>query len=158
MGSSVEKPAKVWRAFAIRGILGAGLVAWAAFAFWLFSYSFSSSFFRYNQPSRLPPFIAACLGAIVIPVSGFVQWRRVRRRSASPLAAALFHVAVSTVALGPLVIVAAILAHAPEPWHPSADDAMGVGIDFLILVGIALTSVIVMSIVLWLEWLRARRE
>ena len=62
------------------------LLAWSAFAFWLFRFSFSSSFFRYNLASRLPPFAAAFAGAVALPISAHHQWRRQLHFRASCLA------------------------------------------------------------------------
>ena len=59
----------------VRGAVLVAALAWAAFAFWLFSFSFSDGFFRYNLASRLPPFLCAFAAALFIPWSGVRQWR-----------------------------------------------------------------------------------
>jgi hypothetical protein len=41
---------------------------WVVLAFWAFSLSSSSSFFEYNLPSRLPPFLAAFAAAVALPI------------------------------------------------------------------------------------------
>ena len=43
-----------------------------------------------------------------------------------------------------------LLSRAPEPWHLSGDDAMGVGIDFLLLCGIAAACLVVLLVSFWL--------
>lgn len=124
------------------------LLAWAVFAFWLFSLSYSSSFFRYNLPSRLPPFVAAVAGAVALPISAVYQWRRARRRAVSPLKAWILHGLCAAAAVLPLMLVAAIQSRAPNPWHASADDAMGTGIDFLLLAAGAILSSLVLGVAL----------
>lgn len=119
-------------------------MAWMAFSFWAFSYSFSNSFLLYNRHSRLPVFGAALLGAGAILGSAYVQWRRHR-----PLLVACVRQAIgAALALAPLVVVSAVLGRAPDPWHPSADDAMGSGIDFLVLCALGIVSVILLAIAL----------
>ena len=134
------------------------LLSWAAFSFWLFSFSYSSSFFQYNLPSRLPPFAAAVLGALALPISAACQWRRVRRRTARPLRAWLSHCLWAAASVVPLLVVAALVAHAPGPWRSSADDAMGTGIDFLLLVGMAIASAVLLGVALVIRNLVRRRR
>ena len=140
--------------------LAVALLGWAAFVFWTFSYSFSSSFFRYNQPARFAPFLAAWLGAMVFPVSAVHQWLRVLRAATSRLRAWLTHVAVSALALLPLVAVASVLRVLPAPWKPPADDAMGIGIDFLLLQAMGLGWVVLLTLALLLHryWKARRRD
>lgn len=123
------------------------LLSWVGLSFWLFGLNYSSSFFHYNLPSRLPPFIAACLGALALPTSAFWQWSRVRR-GARPLRAWFVHSFWAAASVVPLVAVAAAAMRAPSPWRPSADDAMGTGIDFLLLVGLAVASAALLGLAL----------
>ena len=51
----------------------------------------------------------------------------------------------------PLGVTAAVLARVPGPMHLSADDAMGVGINGLLLVAVAIVSALVLAAVLWLR-------
>jgi hypothetical protein len=127
---------------------GAALLLWNAFAFWLFSFSFSSGFFEYNLRSRLPTFLAAFFAAVAIPLSAAVQWRRARRTATTRLGAGFAHAIVTALSIAPLTLASAILSRAPSPWRLEADDAMGVGIDFMMLLGIALTSLIVLAVTL----------
>jgi hypothetical protein len=46
------------------------------------------------------------------------------------------------------MVVSGVLSRAPDPWHLSADDAMGVGIDWLLLLGLSLLSLPVVGVAL----------
>jgi len=117
------------------------LVAWSAFWFWAFSLAYSDSFFEYNRYARIPTFLAMLLAAILVPTSAFYWWRR----SSTSVFWSLFgHVATCLVVLALPAVVAAALARADRPWHLEADDAMGFGIDFLLLLGIAIASLVVL--------------
>ena len=139
---------------AIKAAKAAAFAGWVVLAFWALSLSYSSSFFEYNLPSRLPPFLAAFAATVALPISAHVQWQRVTREKISPLRGWLLHCVVATGLFVPLVAVASLLARAPAPWHLSADDAMGVGIDFLLL----LTAAIASSVVLAIAFLLRRRR
>jgi len=116
-------------------------LVWAAFWFWAFSLAYSDSFFDYNRNSRVPVFVAALLGAVLIFASAARQWRSRR----SPVAASVRHALGVVLSVSPLLATSALLHHAPPPWRPSADDAMGTGIDFLLLVGAGLASLVVLA-------------
>lgn len=135
----------------VRGAVLVAALAWAAFAFWLFSFSFSDGFFRYSLASRLPPFLCAFGAALVIPWSGVRQWLRARRGDASRLRAWFVHAVTAGLSLAPMMLVAALLARVPGPWKLSADDAMGVGISFLMLAAIAIVSALVLAVALALS-------
>jgi uncharacterized membrane-anchored protein len=130
------------------------LTAWTAFAFWAFSLSYSTSFFQYDLASRLPPFIAALAGAIAIPVSARHQLKRVSRNECSPMKGWLLHAATCVAAVLPLALTAAILSRVPGPMHLSGDDAMGVGLNFLMLVLVAIVSGCLLAVML----MRRRRS
>jgi hypothetical protein len=115
--------------------------AWMAFCFWAFGWAYSHSFFAYNRHSRLPVFAAALVGAGGIFVSAAAQWRAQRHI----LATCLRHAVGVALALCPLVAVSGLLHRAPHPWRPSADDAMGTGIDFLLLVGAGIASLLLLA-------------
>jgi hypothetical protein len=121
-----------------------------AFWFWAFSFAYSSSFFAYNQHSRIPAFIAALAGAALILISVVAQWR-----SRRGLWTACFRHAVGVlIALCPLGLTLAVLVRAPEPWRPSADDAMGIGINLMLLAGLGVCSVTGLAVGLWLRNIR----
>jgi F0F1-type ATP synthase membrane subunit c/vacuolar-type H+-ATPase subunit K len=125
---------------------------WMAFWFWAFSFAYSDSFFAYDRHSRLPVFAAALLGAGGILGSAVAQWRAVR----SVVGACLRHAVGVAASLCPLVAVSALQRQAGPPWRPSADDAMGVGIDFLLLMGAGIASLAVLASGLTVRklWLR----
>jgi hypothetical protein len=110
---------------------------WLAFWFWAFSFAYSDGFFRYERCSRLPVFAAALLGAVVIPGSARRAWRR-----RTLWAALVAHLAGVVCGLAPLALVSALSSRLPGPCRLSADDAMGAGIDFMLLVGVSLLSTV----------------
>jgi len=126
------------------------LVAWAVFWFWAFSFAYSDSFFLYDRHARVPTFVAALVTAVLVPVSAAIQWRAVSRGRNAFMAFGL-HAVSCVAALSLLPIVSGLLRRAGEPWRLSADDAMGVGIDFLLLLGIAIASGLVLAVALFVR-------
>lgn len=135
----------------------AALLGWSAFAFWAFSLSYSTSYFEYSLASRLPPFLAAFVGAVAIPVSVWYQLQRVGRSRHSMVRAWVMHVCTSIAAVAPLAAIAAVLSRIRGPMHLSGDDAMGVGLNFIFLTATALFSVLFLTVVLVLKHRRASR-
>lgn len=127
-----------------RALASAVVVAWMAVWFWTFSFAFSDSFFTYNRHSRLPVFAAAWVASGTILWSAWLQWRR----RGPILRALLRHAAGAAGSVALLVVVSAVLARAPDPWHPSADDAMGTGIDFLMLSALGVASLVALGVAL----------
>lgn len=123
-------------------------LVWTGFAVWLFSFSFSDHYFKYSLPSRLPPFLAALFSALVIPVSGARQFLHVQHARATRVQAWFTHAVVTALSVLPLMLTSALLSRAPEPWKISGDDAMGVGIDFLFLLAIAILSIFLLTVAL----------
>ena len=121
------------------GIAG---VTWIACWFWAFSFAYSDSFFLYNRHSRLPAFFAAWLGSGLIFASACFQWTSRR----PILAACLWHSVGVVASVCPLLIVSAVLARAPVPWRLSGDDALGVGIDFMVLCALGVASVVLLAV------------
>ena len=128
--------------------LAIALLAWSAFAFWLFSFSYSDGYFRYSLASRLPLFLVAFAAAVAIPCSAAWQWLRARRARTTRLRAWLAHVIACALALVPFFLVTAVLVRLPSRWRLSADDAMGAGIDFLMLLALAIASGVVLAVAL----------
>jgi hypothetical protein len=124
------------------------LAVWGAFWFWAFSWQYSSSFFDHHRASRLPVFLAMLTAAIVLPWSGARQWWRHRRGERSRLEAFGRHLLATGAALGVPFGVVAALRVAPRSWRPSADDAMGIGIDFLAVLAIAVATALVLGVAL----------
>lgn len=133
------------RDLARRAGLAAALLAWSAFAFWAFSFAFSDNYFRYSLASRLPVFVAAFAAAVAIPCSAAWQWHRARTGRATRLWAWLGHVVGCALCLAPFMAVTAVLSRLPSSWRLSADDAMGAGIDFLMLLALAIGSGILLA-------------
>ena len=126
--------------------VGAGTaiaVVWVGFWFWAFSYAYSASFFSYNLCSRLPTFIVSLMAAVAIPASALMQWRRQRR---DVLPTVLNHGLATAASLCPLVIVSIVLSRLQGPCHLSGDDAMGVGIDFVMLAILGVVSIGVLTL------------
>jgi ankyrin repeat protein len=136
-----------------RVVAVASLVAWSAFWFWAFSFAYSDSFFEYNRHTRIAAFVAVLLSAILLPISAVYWWLR---PSASVFWPLLGHIATSLVVLALPAAVTAVLSRADPPWHLSADDAMGVGIDYLFLLGIAIASLVVMLVAMGVRSYRRR--
>jgi len=124
------------------------LVAWGAFWFWAFSWQYSSSFFRYSLASRLPAFLAMLGAAVALAWSAGRQWWRFRRGERSRLAAFGRHLLATGVALGVPFGVLAALRLGPRSLRPSADDAMGIGLDYLAVLAIAIAAALVLGVAL----------
>lgn len=123
------------------------LAAWTAFWFWAFSFRYSSSFFHYHQGSRIPFFAAALLAVVIAPWSAVRQWQHVNRARRSRATALLWHVGtVIGAAAVPAIVAAGVRAVSPQTL--SGDEAMGVGIDMLSVLGVAGLTVIVLSVAL----------
>jgi branched-subunit amino acid ABC-type transport system permease component len=124
------------------------LVAWGAFWFWAFSWQYSSGFFRYDLAARLPPFLAMLAAAIALPWSAGRQWWRFRRGERTRMAAFGRHLLATGAALGVPFGVVAAMRVAPRALRPSADDAMGIGLDFLAVLAIAITAALGLGVAL----------
>jgi hypothetical protein len=120
-----------------------GYAVWLAACFWLFSFQYSSSFFRYHLDTRLPFLALSLLVVVVAPLSGYWAISRVLRGRSSVVGAALRHALVSAapVALffGVSVVWKALSRHS-RSLMIEADEAMGIGIDFMICIGVVLLS------------------
>lgn len=138
-----------------RIVLPAGVLLWLGFWFWAFSFGYSDSFFDYDLCSRLSVFVAALFGAVVVPVSGYLAWRR-----HPSLPGALGAHAVGLVlAVGPIVLAPYALSRLSGSCRLEGDDAMGAGFDLLILLGIGATSLVVLLVAAAIRGLaRSRRE
>jgi hypothetical protein len=110
--------------------------AWLTFWFWAFSFAYSDSYFEYDPRSRIPVFATALLGAMAVAGSGYFAWTR----QPTLLRALGLHGCGVAIGLAPLALTSLVLSRAPGRWHLEADDAMGAGIDFSILVGLSLAS------------------
>lgn len=129
---------------------------WAGLWFWAFSFAYSDGFFLYDRHSRIPIFVAALAAAILIPISAVVQWKRYDKARRGGVRTLLTHVATCLVILAVPSAVFSALARAPRPWRLEADDAMGAGIDFLLLCSIAILSIGVLGVAIAVGWHRRR--
>ena len=103
----------------------------------MFAFSYSDSYFKYSQCSRIAVFAAALIGSAAIPAGAILVWRRFN----GALSRGIAQVGVSLLALFPLAATSFLLSRIRGACHLSGDDAMGVGINFLLLTGIAAISV-----------------
>jgi hypothetical protein len=93
------------------------------------------------------------MGAVIMLAGLALQWRRIR----GAIGLFLGQAAVSLVALAPLAATTATLSRVRGPCHLSGDDAMGAGIDFLFLSGIAIAFVVGVTIAGLVRGYRFRR-
>lgn len=135
----------MWRA--------AFLLLWVGLWFWAFSFGYSDSYFRYDPWVRLPVLGAAVWGAAALPVAAHLAWRS-RRSLLRSLA--VYGGGVGS-ALIPLGLTSFVLSRSRGRWHLQADDAMGAGIDFLILVGLSV-AIGVALLVTWVATTAARKR
>jgi len=120
----------------VAGLLGGSL--WLSFCAWMFAFSYSDSYFKYSPCSWIAVFAAALIGSTAIPLGAILVWRRFN----SALGRIIGQVAVAILAQLPLAATSFLLARIPGACHLSGDDAMGAGIDLLLLTGIAAFSVV----------------
>jgi hypothetical protein len=145
----------VCTSFTKKALLAVLACAWISFWFWAFSFAFSSSFFTYNQHTRLPTFIAALFASCAIPASALIQWRSVVRNKRGSIAAFVRHVLCTMAALAVPFGISFVLAKAPRPWRLEADDAVGVGIDTAILLLVTAVCGVSLAAALWFRHVRA---
>jgi hypothetical protein len=124
----------------IIALLGWGL--WLALCTLVFAFSYSDSYFSYSPCTRIPVFAAALLGAVAMPASAFLVWRR----PGPAWALVLRQAGASLLALLPAVATSFILSRASGACRLSGDDAMGVGINFLLLCALAVLTTVVLGI------------
>lgn len=121
------------------------LLLWLGFWTWAFSFAYSDSYFAYSRCSRIGVFVAAMIGIVGITAGAW----HARRNSRSVAGALLRQVLASLASLGPLALTSFVLSRAPEPCHLSGDDAMGAGINFLLLCVVASMSLVWAGVMVW---------
>ncbi len=131
-----------------RGALLAAGILWLGFWFWAFSFAYGPGFFEFHRHTRIPHLVASLVCVAVVPASALAAWGRVREGRSSALGALVIHGLTSVGALVPPLFLPILFAKASGPWRLEADDAMGMGIDNAILIGIALVSLVVLVIAL----------
>jgi hypothetical protein len=137
----------------IAALLFAG---WVSFWFWAFSFAYSDGFFLYNRHSRIPIFAAALVAATLIPISAVFQCRQYDKAECSGLRSLLTHSAICLIILAALLAVFWALSRAERPWRLEADDAIGAGIDFMLLLGIATLSIAALGVAVSARWHRRK--
>lgn len=121
------------------------MLLWLGFWIWAFSFAYSDSYFAYSRCSRSGVFAAAMIGIVGITAGAW----HAGRNSRSVAGALLRQIMASLASLGPLAFTSFVLSRAPESCHLSGDDAMGVGINFLLLCGVASMSVVWAGVMVW---------
>ena len=110
-------------------------LCWAGFWFWAFSFAYSDSFFRYNLATRLPVLLLV-LGAVAVPPwSDWMVLRKAHSGAWSRVTAWAVHLTATALPLAVfwgLTAAAVLVARAFGASAFGADDAMGVGIDFML--------------------------
>jgi hypothetical protein len=123
----------------IRWALAAAYAAWLGVWFWAFSFAYSGSFFSYNLATRLPVLLLT-LGVVAVPpLSAWWVLRKCSGGTWSKAKAWLVNLGVTALALAAfwtLMVAANLIASAFGRRAFSADDAMGVGIDFMLCVAV----------------------
>ena len=133
----------------IRALLLTVFVAWVAGWFWVFSFAYSDSFFEYHLETRLPFLLLALLAVSVPPLSGFAVLKRFLAAKLPAVRARLVHLFVTSLPIALFWAVYAAwvaLARGFGRLAFEADEAMGIGIDFAICIGV----VAVANVTLWL--------
>jgi len=134
-------------------------IVWMTAWFWVFSFAFSSSFFKYHLETRLPSLFLALFSVAVAPLSAYRAISRTIGKSSTALKAYRAHLVISGVpiflfwAVHALWVAAARIlgSHAFE-----ADEAMGVGIDFYLCLTVFLAVDLIVACVL-LAWRTTRK-
>lgn len=138
----------------IRILLVVAFIGWMVGWSQALGFSFSSSFFRYHSGSRLPILVMALLAVAVPPLSGYWAVTRTIRKEIGAIKACFINLVISGL---PLVISWSVLtlwimiARRAGKLAFEADDAMGIGIQFLFCQAAFLASnlAVVCIVVVW---------
>jgi hypothetical protein len=132
-------------------VLAAAYAAWLGAWFWAFSFAYGNGFFRYNLATRLPVLLLA-LGAVAVPpLSAWLVLRKAAGGDWSKAKAWLVNLGVTALPLAAfwaLMVAAVQIARAFGRKVFSADDAMGVGIDFMLCAAVVVAFDVVVGV--WL--------
>jgi hypothetical protein len=121
---------------------------WLVACYWLFSFQYSPGFFRYHLGTRLPFLALSLLVVVVAPISGYWAISRVLLGRISVVRAALRHVCVSAAPVALFFGVSVVwkaLSRRSGRLMIEADEAMGIGIDFMVCIGVVLLSYIIVG-------------
>jgi hypothetical protein len=133
----------------LRPALFVAFLAWMAIWFWAFSLAYSSSFFQYDLGTRLPFLFLSLLAVAVPPPSSYWVVSRTIRMKSSATRAGLINLVVSAL---PLLLFSAVyflwvyLFQGPGRVAFEADEAMAIGIDFALCMGVFVAT----NVLLWL--------
>ena len=126
------------------------LAGWVAAWFWVFSFGYSNGFFRYHLETRIPFLILSLIAVSVAPVSTFLCWRRYAAGRIGRLRTLLTNLGITLVPLAMFWLSFLALRFVPGPMAGhvliEADEAMGIGIDFGLCVGVVLIFNILLAI------------
>jgi hypothetical protein len=141
---------------AMKNTLVVAGIIWLGLWFWAFSFAYSSDFFLYNRPTRLPILFACLFGVSVLPISAVLQWRRVTKAVVSPTRAFGCYGLWSIAVLGLPLALIFLFSRASGAWHLEADDAMGAGIVIALLLLVAVVIAIIFGVALAVRVQRLR--
>jgi hypothetical protein len=154
-------PAQPVTKIAVRVLLIGALVGWIAVWLPVFGLSFSPSIFQYHRGTRLPALILSLLAIAVPPVSGYWAVTRTIWRKAGALRAFGTNLVVSGAPVFLYWSYHAIVLHLARKKGElafEADEAMGIGIIYLLCVAIFVGLNVVVGIVLiGIQVMRRRR-
>lgn len=133
----------------LRPALFIAFLAWMAIWFWAFSFAYSSNFFQYHLGTRLPFLFLSLLAVAVPPLSSYWVLSRTIRMKSSATRAGLVNLVISAL---PLLLFLGVyflwvfLFQGPGRVAFEADEAMAIGIDFALCVGVFVAT----NVILWL--------
>lgn len=141
-------------------------LAWMAGWFWIFTFAFSSGFFKYHLDTRLPILFLALLAVAVPPLSGYWAINRTIRQKIHPARSFFLNLLLSGLPVFGFWAVFALwvkIAHGFGKVPFEADEAMGNGIDFMLCLAVYIASNIVVAFTLFsrkilecIDWARHR--
>ena len=130
-------------------MLALGFALWVVAWFWFFSFQYSSGFFRYHLDTRLPFLALSILVVIVAPLSGYWWLKQFLRYRIGGVRAVVYHALVSAAPLALFGCVHASwlsLANRTGRTAFEADEAMGIGINFIVCTNVVLLSYVLVGI------------
>jgi hypothetical protein len=133
----------------MRVVLAIAFAAWIAVWFWAFSFAFSASYFWYHLPSRLTFFLLALASAAAPPLSGFWVIKRFAAHRFSAFKGCVTHLLVTAI---PVLLfwgvgsASVLIANRFGRLAFEADEAMGIGLQFLMCVAVFLAG----NVLLWI--------
>ena len=127
-------------------------LAWLAAWFWVFSFGFSSSYFKYHLATRIPVLFLALASIAVPPLSCSWSISRALKGTLGPVKASVLNMVMCAAPILVFRVVLAAwvgLARMAGGIAFEADEAMGNGIVFLFCAAVSLGGFLVVPLVLW---------